>query len=207
MFKYTREALSVIIEDIKRYCKFFKFGSLIFSLVYFTYAIISGTGFLIANIVLLSLLGVYTLFEIITSNKNIKYVKRYVKRSYKWTNIIIKAFTLGSMLYSIYSATTKVSAISIIIITLMIVLWVVQLLLEIAAEIIENKADLLVNAYNQDIKDLKDTVKKPVTMISNGFKKLMGKDIEPKEEKSKIIQKLDKRIEEKLEEKNNSKEA
>lgn len=207
MFKYTREALAVIVEDIKRYCRFFKYGSLLFSVAYFIYALFTKTGYFVANIVLIVLLSAYTLFDIITTRVNIKYVKRYVRRSYKWINIAIKAFTLGATLYGIYTATTHVSAFSTIIITLMIVLWLAQLLLEIAAEIIENKADLLISAYNQDIKDIKDTVKKPITMITNGFRKLTGREIPPEEEKSKIIKKLDKRIEEKLEEKEKQKEA
>ena len=207
MFKYTREALSVIIEDIKKYCRFFKYGSLLFSIAYFVYSLFTKTGYFIANIILISLLSAYTIFDIITSKINIKYVKRYVKRSYKWINLSIKALTLGATLYGIYTATTHVSAFSTIIITLMIVLWLAQLLLEIAIEIIENKADLLINAYNQDIKDIKDTVKKPITFITNGFKKITGREIPPEEEKSKIIKKLDKRIEEKLGEKDKQKEA
>ena len=197
MFKYTKEAILQVVEDIKKYCKIFKIGSLLFTTAYFIFVLLTRKGIFWVNLILASLFVIYTIFELATNKKKIKRVRKYVKRSYKWIKIGIKAFTLGSMLYGIYTATVNVSAFSTITITLMIILWILQFLLEIVIEIIENKVDLCINAIKQDIKDVKDTIKKPVKAITNGINKLRGKDIEPEPTKSKQLLKLEKRIKEK----------
>ena len=199
MFKYTREAFIILKEDLTKYKRIFKVLSLIFTSSYFIYALISQIGIFAVNIVLASLFVLYTLFELITINKNIKLAKRVVKRVYKWINISIRSFTLGSMLYGIYTATTNVSAISTIIATLMIILWVIQVLFELVVEIIENKIDLFDKAFKQDVDDIKRTIFKPVTAVSNVIKRLKGEEIEPIPEKNKTILKLEKRINEKKE--------
>ena len=207
-FQYTREALTVIKEDFKKYCNIFKYGSLIFTTLYFIYALVTKTGNFVANIILASLFAIYTIFELSTIKfTKIKSLKTKIRRSYKWSTLTIKAFTLGSLLYGIYTATTKVSAMATIIATLMVILWVFQFLLEIIIEIIENKIDLLSSAFQQDIADVKDTFAAPVDFVKNGFKRLIGKEVEVKEEpkKSKKIQMLYDRIEEKKEAKKEAK--
>lgn len=182
MFKYTKEAINLIIEDFKKYMNIFKYGSLIFTVAYFIYAISMRTGNLIANIVLASLFVAYTIFDFVTSKKEIKEAKRIVKRSYKWSKLLIKTFTLGAMLYGIYTATTNVSAISTILVTLMIILWVLQVLLEIAVEVIEDKVNLVIEAFKEDI-DIKGN-------IQDVIQKIKGNEIE----ESRNIRMLAKRI-------------
>lgn len=193
MFKYTRASIEMIIHDIKKFSKIFKYGSLIFTTAYFIYALIAQTGHFVANIVLASLFVAYTIFEFVTSKVDWKDVKRIVKRSYTWVKLGIKAFTLGAMIYGIYTATTNVSAISTILATLMIILWILQVLLELVVEIIENKIDLIVAGWNQDIEDMK----KPATAVGDVIKKIKGQEVAPAPAKSKEIIALDKFIENK----------
>ena len=193
MFKYTRASIEMIIDDIRKYSNIFKYGSLIFTTAYFIYALIAHAGNFIANIVLASLFVAYTIFDFVTLRVNIKLTKRIVKRSYTWVKLGIKAFTLGAMIYGIYTATTNVSGISTILATLMIILLVLQVLLELVVEVIENKIDFVVAGWNQDIEDLK----KPGTVVGDVIKKIKGQEVsEPV--KSRKIQILDKRIAEKL---------
>lgn len=201
MFKYTREAIVVLKEDFKRYSKMFKIGSLIFTSVYFLWALISRSGRFAINIVLASLFVSYTIFELIIKATGNKSVKVVVKRTYKWLTLGVRAFTLGSMLYGIYTATTNVSAMSTIIATLMIILWVFQILLEIVVELIENKIDLFDKALRQDVDDIKNSILKPVKVVSDTFKKLTGREVEVEQEKCKQILKLDKRIQDKKKDK------
>lgn len=193
MFKYTKASIEMIIDDIKKYSNIFKYSSLIFTVAYFVYALITQTGNFIANIILASLFVIYTIFDFVTLNANIKVAKRIVKRSYTWLKLGIKAFTLGAMIYGIYTATTNVSGISTILATLMIILWIIQVLLELVIEVIENKIDFVVAGWNQDIEDLK----KPATVVGDVFKKITGQEVSPAPEKSREIQILDKRIAEK----------
>jgi hypothetical protein len=153
-------------------------------------------GIFVVNIILASMFLLYTIFEFTTRNTEWKNARKITKRTYHWIKLSIRAFTLGSLLYSIYTATTHITAISTIVATLMIIMWVLQLLLEIIIEIIENKAELLIDSFNQDIAD----IKKPVTFVSNAFKKLKGEEIEEKQ-KSKKIQMLEERINKKKEQK------
>lgn len=191
MFKYTRASFRLIVNEFKRFLTIFKYGSLIFTISYFTYALISQTGNFIVNIILASLFVVYTIFELLTRNKNMKGTRKKVRRSYRWINLIFKTFTLGSMIYGIYITASNVKPISIILATLMIILWVLQVLMEIIVEVIEDKFELISDAFNKDVQDMQETIKKPVTVVSNVIKKIQGKEIEQKEEvKNKNIEKL-----------------
>lgn len=173
MFKYTKAAVDIIVEDVKRWSNFFKYGSMIFTLLYFSYSIYLKSGNLIINIVLLSLFSLYTLLDLLTKNKEFKLMKKIIKRSYKVLKLSTKAFTLAVMIYGIYTASHSVSGLSIILATLMIITWVLQLLFEIVIQIFEDKKDLLVAGWNKDI----DNLKKPVTTVNNFIRKVKGEEI------------------------------
>lgn len=173
MFKYTKAAIDIVINDIKRYCNIFKYGSMIFTFIYFGYSIYVKSGNVIINIVLLSLFGLYALLDLFTTNKELKFLKKFVIRSYKGLKFVTKTFSLGVMIYSIYTAASNVSPISIILATLMIVMWVLQLLFEIVIEIVNDKRDLIVAGWNKDI----DNLKKPVSTVTNFIKKVKGEEV------------------------------
>lgn len=196
MLKYTKEAINVIKDNLKLYAKIVKYGSLAFSLAFYIYSLITNTGNYIVNIILISLIVAFLAFETITLNKNIKKVKNVVYKAYKWIKLIIKAFTLGSMIYSIYLTSKNVNAITIILVTLTIVAFMMQLILEVLILIIQHNADYFLDAIKQDFEDMK----KPVTGIKNVFRKMKGEETISPTPKSKKILKLEKRME-KLEEK------
>ena len=174
----------------------FKYGSLIMMSGYFIYALVMQTGNFIANIILATLFVLYTLYEFLIMKKLNKETNKVVKRSYKWSKLLIKTFTLGAMLYGIYTASTNVSAISTILATLMIILWILQVLLEIVVEVIEDKVNLVIEAFEQD----KEEFFKPVTSVGNVIKKIKGEEIVI-EEDSKNVKLLAKRIKEKKDKK------
>ena len=191
MFKYTRTAIDIIITDIKKFATIFNYGSLIFTSAYFIYALVTKTGNFIANIILASLFVAYTIFYFVTKSMEMKTAKKVVKRSYKWIKIIIKTFTLGAMIYGIYTTTTNVTPISIILATLMIIMYVLQILLELACEIVEDKKDLLVEAVAKDM----EIVTKPVSAVGNFVKRMKGEEIDVEEkEPSRELKILEKRM-------------
>lgn len=191
MFKYTRTAIDIIISDIKKFSTIFNYGSLIFISAYFIYALVTKTGNFIANIILASLFVGYTIFYFITKSMEMKTAKKVVKRSYKWIKIVIKTFTLGAMIYGIYTATTNVTPISIILATLMIILYVLQILLELACEIVEDKKDLLVEAVAKDM----EIVTRPVSAVGNFVKRMKGEEVVIEEkEPSRELKILEKRM-------------
>lgn len=191
MFKFTRTAIDIIISDIKKFSTIFNYGSLIFTSAYFIYALVTKTGNFIANIILASLFVGYTIFYFITKSMEMKTAKKIVKRSYKWIKIVIKTFTLGAMIYGIYITTTNVTPISIILATLMIILYVLQILLELACEIVEDKKDLLVEAVAKDM----EIVTRPVSAVGNFVKRIKGEEVVIEEkEPSRELKILEKRM-------------
>lgn len=191
MFKYTRAAIDIVISDIKKYCNIFKYASIIFSSIYFGYSIYSKSGNFVINIILLTSLLAYSIFEFITHKKDLKLLKRIVRRSYKIIKFTTKGFTLGMMLYGLYTASVNASPISIILATLMIIMWVLQLLFEIVIEIFDSKKDLIVAGFDKDIEDLK----KPVTTVNNIIRKIKGDEIiEERNTSSKELKIIEKRM-------------
>lgn len=196
MFKYTREAVDKIIDDFRKLSRFFKYSSQIFTVTYLVYAIIANVGNLYANIILLSLFIAYTIFDLVIDEKENRLVEKVVRRTYKWLRISIKAFTLGILIYGIYTATTSTSPISIILATLMIIVWVLQVLLELVIMIVEDEKDLVVAGLKKDM----DDIKRPVTEVGNFFKRVTGQEVVVNEEEdSREIKILKKRMEKRKE--------
>lgn len=190
MFKYTKAAVDIIVNDVRRYCNMFKYGAMLFTLVYFIYSIYTKNGNLIVNIVLLSLFSLYAILDLLTSKKDYKFFKRFIRKSYKGLKITTKAFSLGVMIYGIYIATYNVAPISIILATLMIIMWVLEVLFEIVLSIFEDKKDLLVAGWNKDVENLK----RPVTTVNNFIRKVKGEEIIESNNSSREIKILERKI-------------
>lgn len=193
MFKYTKASIGLLIDDCKRYAKIFKYVSLIATLGLLTYQIITGfmkgSNLVYFNIAIAVAFLVFAFVDLLFKNKSLK---RTVKRIYKWLKIILKAITLGITIYEIYIADT-VDGIQIILTTLMILLWIASFISEVVVEVVQIRANEILVAVKQDI----DDVKKPITTVSNVFKKITGQEVEVKpvdEKKEKILAKLRRRI-------------
>lgn len=188
MVDYSKAAIKIILDDLKKWSKIFKIGFSIFTLVYFIYTFVMEKGNIYVNVVLISLYVIYTLFELITYKKAIKKTKKIIARGYKWLKLLIKAFTLSSTLYGIYVATSNVDGISIILATLMIIVWILQVLLEIIVLVIEPKVKLVIAGVLTDAK--------PIINMHNFFTKKEKDWIINYEEYKKEIDILSIRVEE-----------
>lgn len=201
MFKYTRASIDLIIRDIKKYYRIFRFISFIVMLSYFIFAAITGLGVLWVNIALASLLVVYEVTsQFITSKKT----KKYLRRSYNWLKFIVRAISLGFIIYGIYEAAEKASPLTIILATLMIIFWITQITFEVLLEIFEDKRDLFLDAVKADFEVYKEKFEKPISTVKNVVNFFTGKPankevIEVKEveeeKESKNLLKLKKHIE------------
>ena len=178
MFKYTREAINKIIDDFKLLSKVFKYSSQTITVAYLTYSIIAKVGNFYANLILLILFLSYTIFDFVVSDEENKFFKKVVRRTINWLKLSIKAFTLFILIYSIYTATTNPSATTIIFATLMIIVWVLQVLLELVIAVVEDEKDLVVAGLKRDIED----IKRPVTDVGNFFRKVTGQEVYTQEE-------------------------
>ena len=190
MFKYTKASIELILEDIRKYCTIFRYGSLSFTSIYFIYALIAKTGNFITNLILAVLFFGYTIFDLATQKRNVKSVKKVIKRSYGVIRFGIRAFTLGATIYGFYTASTNVNPISTVLTTLMIIMWVLQVLLEIIMNVFEDKKDLVLAGIHRDLENMK----KPVTDVGNFFKKVTGQEVPPAPPMSKEEKILEKRV-------------
>ena len=195
MIDYSKVAFAMVFEDLKKWSKGFKIGFNIFTILYFAYVFLLEKGNFYVNIVLVSLYVIYTIFELATLNKEMKKTKVIVARSYKWSKLLIKAFTLGSSLYGIYLASTEADGLSIIISTLMIILWIIQVLLEIVIVVMEPKVRLLIagvlgdlNPHVERFNSLfkthaqlpMDEYQKELNKLEDGVAKLRAAKVKPK---------------------------
>lgn len=192
MLDYTTTAIDIIKEDLKKFSRFVKIVSLVFTTGYFIFVLFLGTGNFVVNLVLASLFFIYTIYDLIFGKKSNRSVKKIVKQTYKWTTLLIRFGSLVAMLYGIYTASSAVP-ITIILSTLMIILWIFQVMLELFITIFNSKVELIMAAVKQDI----DNVKKPITKIQNVIRRVKGEPIPETPPKTRGILQIEKKIEEK----------
>lgn len=200
MFKYTKAGINIIINDIKNLSKILKYVTLIGTAIYYLIAIILNIGYLAVNIILATLFTAYTIFDFLTDKKKNKKTRKIVGRSYTWISIGLRAFTLCATLYGMYLGTSNTSAISIILTTLIIILWVLEVLFEVIAQYITDKAKLIMTGFQKDTEF--------ITKVKNFFKSGENKAelISDDDENIIILEKqLEKQEEEKIKQKEEEK--
>lgn len=184
MLDYTKAAILKIQEDLR---KLLSWANLIMQLTYIgylIYAICTGAGVYIANLILLALSLLYFAFFVFMSiggqDKLKKKTKKIIKLIYTRSKQIIKFFTLGVMLYGIYATAHQVTPVSVLFSAFMIVAWLVPFVLEFLYKYFTFRAQLFIEALSADI----EPIAKPIKSVGNFFKKVSGKEIEPEKEKT-----------------------
>ena len=79
MIKYTKAAIDIMIRDIKILSNILKYLTLTLSLAYYIYALITQIGNIVVNIVLISLIGCFLIFELITIKIDINKVAKRIR--------------------------------------------------------------------------------------------------------------------------------
>ena len=148
-----KEKLGNKINKFKRILNFFKITSLLMTLVYFIYALVTERGNNIINIVLTVIYFIYMVITIIGIIKNNKGVKKAAKKGYKWAKMLIKLFTLASTLYGIYTATTDVTFISVLMAVFMAGFYLMKLFFSLMVEIISYQVKKVVGIFKNKNKD------------------------------------------------------
>jgi len=197
MIKYTKTAIDLVIKDLRFYYRIFRILSSAVMAGFFIYAIVTGLGNLVVNIILLSLLVVYLILDLIIDDRK---ARRYIRHGYHWIKLALRAFTLGTALYGVYEASQNITPFNIILLTLMIILWIIQFIFEILVIIFERKKDFVLEAIEKDVEEVKNIYRKPVNAVKGLIKNVFGNkddviEVEP-EEDSKNIQRIKKHLEE-----------
>ena len=194
-FKYTTAAIMLIVDDIKKIAIITKYISLFFTLLYFAIVLALQQGNFIANIILASLFLIYTVFDLITfqQRKKHKEERKKARLLYRIATLLIKGALLGANMYGLYIASTNASFFAFVSTSFALVVWIINISLEIAIFIIDRRITLLKESLSKDT----ETILQPVTNVRNFFRKLKGEEkIEPKE-RSKLFLKFKKKIDDK----------
>ena len=194
MVKYTKAAIDLTLKDLRLFYNIFKYTFMLLTAGYFAYAIATGLGNLVVNIILLSVVGVYFVLDLVVTATS---ARRIIRHSYRWIRLTLTAFTLGTTIYGVYEATTNITPLSIILLTLMIVLWVVQFIFELITIMFEQKRDLILEAIEMDIEEAKGIYQKPVSAVKKFFNRLTGQEeevIEPEEKDSRNARRIKKHL-------------
>ena len=200
MLDYTKAAILKIQEDLR---KLLSWANLIMQLTYIgylIYALCTGAGIYLANVVLLALSVFYFVFFVFISAGGTNALKKKAKKTvtliFRRSKQVIKFFTLGVMLYGIYATANQATPVSVLFSAFMIVAWLVPFVLEFLIKYFTFRAQLFVEALSADI----EPVAKPIKSVGNFFKKVSGKEIEPEKEKTDAQLRarawLDKKVEE-----------
>ena len=175
LLDYTITAFNKTIEDFR---KATWIGTLVMQIVYIlylSYTLFSRIGYFWVNLILLILSVSYLTFFLVTKFRNLKDKLRKIgRRIYKYSKLFINFLTLGGTLFTLATADiAEIKPLSIVLITLTIIMWVLQFILEIATPIVENRIDLIKTALETDV----DNALKPIRATGNFFKKMVGKEV------------------------------
>lgn len=200
MLDYTKAALKQIVEDFKKVDLVRNVLTQILYLVYLMYAIFAKNGIFAVNLTLFVIsVAYFAFFLYMTGQENAnKKVTKLAATLFKRCKQVIKLFTLGVMLYGVWIAAENVTPLSMILSSLMIVGWVLQILFEIIIKFFAKRANLIIEGLEADYEGMT----KPARSVGNFFKKMTGKEVEEKEiTKARMI--LDEKVNAAREEKEN----
>ena len=215
MLDYTKTAIRKTVDDYKRVDYIRNIITQLLYILYLTYAVYENVsaraeiGIFWVNATLFTLsVSYFVFFMIMTRGKPLEPPKRsqkFVGVVFKRSKQLLKLFTLGIMVYGVYATTKTLTPIGVVLSALMIVGWVLQIIFEVLIRIFVNRAQLIIEGLEADYENLM----KPAKAVGNFFKKVTGKEVEPKKEKTKTRLWLDKKVEEnrieKIEEKKRKK--
>lgn len=153
MLKYTLAACRRIVNDLKLLAHIFTIVVQSFMIVYMTYSAIVNNGSRIINITLGAVTFLNLVVYLITygrSSKKAKRVKGAVSKGYVIAKLSLNAVSLASIVYSIYVGASNVSSMTMVIAPLMIIMWVLQVALQVAKSYVENRVVLFVDGFQMD---------------------------------------------------------
>ena len=181
MFDYTQTAIKKIFDDFKKFCHVCSIVTQLIYIGYLTYSICAQTGRWWIKTAFLAVSVAYFIFYTCVHHGKHAKLEKTGKRVYKRSKLFLKLFELVVAFYSIAVTIHDATTASVILLSLMLVGWLLQVVFDVIISIFENRAELFMEALKADVEDMK----RPVDTVSNLFKKISGQPIDPAPEKSK----------------------
>ncbi|MBR2930767.1 MAG: hypothetical protein IKC32_06010 [Clostridia bacterium] len=177
MLKYTVAAVTRIVNDLKLAAHVATTVMQSFMLVYLIISMILGSGSLIINGVLLALSAVNLAVYLFTYGRTSKLAKRAKSKTAtvcRWAKLFINAISLVSVIYSIWATTADVPRLTLVLTPITLVLWVVQVAIEVIRIYATRRFAYFVDALKMDF----EFVTKPVTKARNFLHDFIGEERE-----------------------------
>lgn len=131
-----------------------KWVFLVLSVSTLIYGIVTQTGTLIINIILLAVLLAYSLLDTIFRLRANPNPTKKLRLIYAWIKIILNAAAIAGSIYALYSSTiSQVKPIEIVLAALSMMMFILKVLLEITLDVLSSKCALLKNAMIMDAKE------------------------------------------------------
>ena len=181
MFDYTVTAAKKIYEDFKKFGRVCDVITQILYIAYLTYSVFAQTGRWWIKAILLAVSVSYFVFYVVTQYSKKYQLSKRGKRVFTWSKLGLKLFELGVAFYSISVTTNDATTPSVILLSMMLVGWLLQVVFDVIVSILENRATLFFEAIKADFEEFK----RPLDNVSGFMKKLAGKPVEPAPEKTK----------------------
>ena len=217
MIDYTKAAVEIISNDVKKILKVYRFVTIVaktLPFVYFVYAIVAGVAFPVINIAFCALAMFFIVREIIISKKIDEYIqllpfankeaKKIIEKNIhllkkeksqkllttKWIKTIDSTLDFVFIAYAIFATTTHITWVSVVLAVCVVLTWLLRMVILVATLYTNSRRNLLLTAVANDL---------PIEFVNNWLVGNFGKMTEKEEEKAK--EKLDKIVDQRREEK------
>ena len=195
-FDYTKAAFRKIGRHLDLAKWVFDYGVHIVMIVYLAFAMVMGNGGLLINAALMGVSITTLIFTIIYSRKDLSKKERKqakkqlkeVKKGLRIGSLVIKGVSFVTVLYGMYTSANTVTPINIILTTLLLIVWIISVMVELAGWLFEKEKDYILTGLKYDI---------TLGEERDSFANLIGKH----NEKDKIILELEELVEEEREDK------
>ena len=195
MLNYTKESFNRLKRDLRIISWIFTYGLNLAIIAYYIFALASNKGNLITNLILLCITFILIVLSIIYNKINLtgKTKKRIKKGKHfaKIASLLTKAYVLGCTLYAMYIATTSVNPVEIILTTLLLLLWIISFVVELAKMFVDFETNRILIGLSKDFAPLikvKNTVSETFENVKDGIDLAKSKvvSIFNKKEKKKL---------------------
>ncbi len=196
MLDYTRAIFDKTKKDLEISLTVFQFGTQIIYIAYLIYLLFIPNKIWYLHLSLLLISAAFLVFDIITANgirairgekisifgkrrhneklSRAKKRRSNIRRIKFYTSHVIKLFVLASTFYPIIVAPDTVHPLSVMCTTVMVLLWIIQIIFEVLRTVLEGRGELFMEALRADV----EFVTKPVSAVKNTFKKIIGQEVE-----------------------------
>ena len=198
LFGSTRGAVNHLVKMAKRVAFVMALVAQFLYIIYLVYITVKDAGIIGVNITMGVLSVGYLIYFLIMEyrlsgmskeeRKAGRKVNKTVKKIYRFVKLTFKTMNLGIMFYGLWASEAISTTVSTIFTTLMIIVWIVELIIALGSVVISYVADVIMEAIEDDKNVMADKVKEPgraLKKVGNRFKRFFGfgkGEEEPEEE-------------------------